>query len=96
MISEALPRAHKRAREAMLRVLQRFTPTVSEVEWLVSSDDPELVVAGYEAAIRQVRKAEVPLALERLQRFSKQGANTHLQMKINHLLEAVKDPPQSR
>ena len=80
----------------MLHALLRFSPDVADVQWFVSSDDPELVVAGYDAAKRRVKNDEVPVALERLQRFNKPGAETRLQMQVEHLLAVLRDPPDRR
>lgn len=96
LMREALEAAHPRAREALLRAVSRFRPRVEDVEWMVSSDDPEWVVAGYDAARRQVRNEEVPLALDRLRRFSNHEAETRLQMQINRLLAVLQGPPESR
>lgn len=91
MFPQALSQAHPRAREAILHALWDFAPTVTDLDWFVSNDDPDLVIAGYNAVESRIKPDEVPLALERLQRYDQPGADTRRQMFLNHLLSAFRD-----
>jgi hypothetical protein len=64
---------------------------VTDLDWFVSNDDPDLVIAGYKAVENRIKPDEVPLALERLQRYDQPGADTRRQMFLNHLLSVFRD-----
>lgn len=84
----ALKDAHPRGRRMILFTLERMHSSVAEVEWAVSSDDPELVAAAYDGVREQIKPEEKALAVERLLRINKPGANTRAQMQVEYLLPA--------
>ncbi len=64
--AQAYPTATKRCQDEMLRNLGHLKPSLSDLQWLVASDDPHLIFAGYDAVKDTIKPEERALAKERI------------------------------
>ena len=76
-----------RARQEILFVLSYLHPTLEEVEFLVSSNDPELVVAGYDLAMERIPSDQIQSILARLR--SLKPTDRILQGRLDHVIAVL-------
>lgn len=87
----ALAHAQPRGRRMMLFALESRFKDPKDVEWALSSDDPDVVAAAYDGLQDRLPPEECKLAAARLERVSRKGASARAQMQIGYLLPAFRE-----
>ncbi|GAT35483.1 hypothetical protein TSACC_3549 [Terrimicrobium sacchariphilum] len=91
LFPKALENAHPRGRKMMLFAMERSNATAPEMEWALSSNDPDVVAAAYEGVRKHLTPSEKETAIARLRLLNLSQASPRTQMLISNLLANLTD-----
>ena len=87
LFPEALGHAHPRGRQMILYALERSHASAPQVEWALSSSDPDVAVAAYAGARDHLTLAEKETAVARLEQINLSRAGQRTRMLLSNLLK---------